>query len=51
MDLDVADCLDADVVAMAIVKPETWYIAFWIGVGIVALTPIYVLLVLIYRKL
>ena len=34
-----------------IVTPERWYIAFWIAAGVVALTPIYVLLWLIYRRL
>ena len=29
----------------------TWYIAFWLSVGVVALTPIYVLLFKILQKL
>jgi hypothetical protein len=33
-----------------VVTPEGWYIAFWLSVGVVALTPIYVLLYLIWTK-
>jgi hypothetical protein len=36
---------------MALVTPEVWYMRFWIGAGLLALTPIYVLLYLIWRKL
>lgn len=31
--------------------PERWYVAFWLTAGVVALSPIYVLLYLIWRKL
>jgi hypothetical protein len=36
---------------MGVVSPEVWYMRFWIGAGVVALLPIYVLLYLIWRKL
>lgn len=36
---------------MALVKPEHWYIAFWLTVGVVAVSPIYVLLYLILAKM
>lgn len=35
---------------MSLVTPERWYIAFWLTAGLVALSPIYVLLWLILVK-
>ena len=34
-----------------IMSEYTWYICFWVGMGVVALTPIYVLLYLILQRL
>jgi hypothetical protein len=33
-----------------VTKPEHWYMVFWAIVGTIALTPIYALLYLIWRK-
>jgi hypothetical protein len=29
----------------------SWYVWFWVGMGVVLITPLYVLLFLIYRRL
>lgn len=35
---------------MSVSIPARWYMAFWLMAGIIALTPIYVLLFLIWEK-
>lgn len=36
---------------MALVTPERWYILFWLSIGAITVTPIYIFLYLILKQL